>query len=109
MCWSPFALLGLRCLWCNKTVHEECSSRLPENCDMGEFHNLVLSPTLVRLEFSSNSYFSTFQSLPSLLRAAKHCMPFSTVSSENRTPASLEKTLKNSGDTESRRVSYHHL
>ncbi|KFG39182.1 putative diacylglycerol kinase [Toxoplasma gondii p89] len=52
-CSSNFGLDGLRCLWCNRTLHEECRHRLPSPlCDLGPFRQLVLPPSAVSLSFS---------------------------------------------------------
>ncbi|PFH33011.1 hypothetical protein BESB_082100 [Besnoitia besnoiti] len=52
-CSSNFGLDGLRCLWCNRTLHEECRHRLPSPlCDLGAFRQLILPPSAVSLSFS---------------------------------------------------------
>ncbi|CBZ51799.1 hypothetical protein NCLIV_015910 [Neospora caninum Liverpool] len=52
-CSSNFGLDGLRCLWCNRTLHEECRHRLPSPlCDLGPFRQLILPPSAVSLSFS---------------------------------------------------------
>lgn len=40
-------LPSLRCIWCQKTVHDECmkSSLRNEKCDFGEFRNLIIPPS----------------------------------------------------------------
>jgi hypothetical protein len=37
----------LRCIWCQKTVHDECmrGSLRSEKCDFGEFRNLIIPPS----------------------------------------------------------------
>lgn len=44
---EPMAVSSfLRCIWCQKTVHDECmrSSLKNEKCDFGEFKNLIIPP-----------------------------------------------------------------
>lgn len=38
---------SLRCVWCQKTVHDECmkNSLRSEKCDFGEFKNLIIPPS----------------------------------------------------------------
>lgn len=40
------AVSFLRCIWCQKTVHDECMKSGLKNgqCDFGEFRNLVIPP-----------------------------------------------------------------
>lgn len=47
-----YSLLSLvlrppRCIWCQKTVHDECmrNSLKNEKCDFGEFRNLIIPPS----------------------------------------------------------------
>lgn len=36
----------LRCVWCQTTVHDDCMDSLgdPDQCDLGEFHSLIIPP-----------------------------------------------------------------
>lgn len=65
ICASPFGLHGLRCLWCGRTVHEECLRHLPEICDLGLFRGLVLPPSIVRLSVVSSRRPNSLASLQS--------------------------------------------
>lgn len=71
ICASPFGLHGLRCLWCGRTVHEECLCHLPEICDLGPFRGLVLPPSLVRLSFASSKFSNSLHSLSSLFHSKR--------------------------------------
>lgn len=71
ICASPFGLHGLRCLWCGRTVHEECFRHLPEICDLGPFESLVLPPSLVRLSLASSKLSRSSQSFSSLFPSKK--------------------------------------
>uniref|UniRef100_A0A8D1DLC9 Diacylglycerol kinase n=1 Tax=Sus scrofa TaxID=9823 RepID=A0A8D1DLC9_PIG len=46
-CGSQPKLCDYRCIWCQKTVHDECmkSSLRNEKCDFGEFRNLIIPPS----------------------------------------------------------------
>lgn len=46
-CGSQPKLCDYRCIWCQKTVHDECmrSSLRSEKCDFGEFRNLIIPPS----------------------------------------------------------------
>lgn len=37
---------SLRCVWCQTTVHDDCMDSLadPDQCDLGEFHSLIIPP-----------------------------------------------------------------
>lgn len=71
ICASPFGLHGLRCLWCGRTVHEDCLRHLPEICDLGPLRSLLLPPSLVRLTVASSRLFPTLQGLSSLFHVKK--------------------------------------
>ncbi|XP_060242980.1 diacylglycerol kinase epsilon isoform X3 [Meriones unguiculatus] len=45
-CGSQPKLCDYRCVWCQKTVHDEClkSNLRNEKCDFGEFRNLIIPP-----------------------------------------------------------------
>ncbi|XP_037094231.1 diacylglycerol kinase epsilon-like [Pollicipes pollicipes] len=45
---SP-ALVGLRCCWCQRTVHDECRRNMSEVCDLGEFAEFVVPPHCVKV------------------------------------------------------------
>uniref|UniRef100_F2Z490 diacylglycerol kinase (ATP) n=1 Tax=Mus musculus TaxID=10090 RepID=F2Z490_MOUSE len=46
-CGSQPKLCDYRCIWCQKTVHDECmrGSLRSEKCDFGEFRNLIIPPS----------------------------------------------------------------
>ncbi|XP_036123971.1 diacylglycerol kinase epsilon isoform X2 [Molossus molossus] len=46
-CGSQPKLCDYRCIWCQKTVHDECmkNSLKNEKCDFGEFKNLIIPPS----------------------------------------------------------------
>ncbi|KAJ0041704.1 hypothetical protein NL108_008166, partial [Boleophthalmus pectinirostris] len=32
------------CVWCQRTVHDDCLGDVPDQCDFGEFHSLIIPP-----------------------------------------------------------------
>ncbi|KAF4012000.1 hypothetical protein G4228_003864 [Cervus hanglu yarkandensis] len=46
-CGNQPKLCDYRCVWCQKTVHDECmkNSLRNEKCDFGEFKNLIIPPS----------------------------------------------------------------
>eukprot|EP00820_Chromera_velia_P007933 Cvel_20128.t1-p1 / transcript=Cvel_20128.t1 / gene=Cvel_20128 / organism=Chromera_velia_CCMP2878 / gene_product=Diacylglycerol kinase eta, putative / transcript_product=Diacylglycerol kinase eta, putative / location=Cvel_scaffold1784:38542-39526(+) / protein_length=328 / sequence_SO=supercontig / SO=protein_coding / is_pseudo=false len=48
-CSSSFGLYGFRCLWCNRTCHEECKDEVDPLCDLGPFRRLIVPPWAVTL------------------------------------------------------------
>lgn len=50
ICASSFALVGLRCLWCSRTCHEDCKFRVARHCDFGPHRSLILPPFAVALD-----------------------------------------------------------
>uniref|UniRef100_A0A8C2R0I9 Diacylglycerol kinase n=1 Tax=Capra hircus TaxID=9925 RepID=A0A8C2R0I9_CAPHI len=46
-CGNQPKLCDYRCVWCQKTVHDECmkNSLRSEKCDFGEFKNLIIPPS----------------------------------------------------------------
>eukprot|EP00921_Rhytidocystis_pertsovi_P008454 GHVQ01013845.1.p1 GENE.GHVQ01013845.1~~GHVQ01013845.1.p1 ORF type:complete len:351 (+),score=69.96 GHVQ01013845.1:64-1053(+) len=55
ICSSNFGLNGIRCLWCNRTLHEDCVRLLPQLCDLGPFYRLTVPPTAVELSLTNQS------------------------------------------------------
>eukprot|EP00916_Digyalum_oweni_P014957 GHVL01024443.1.p1 GENE.GHVL01024443.1~~GHVL01024443.1.p1 ORF type:complete len:813 (+),score=143.14 GHVL01024443.1:153-2591(+) len=48
-CSSAFGLHGLKCLWCQRTIHGECKSKAVETCDLGILAPMIVDPTAVSL------------------------------------------------------------
>ncbi|XP_043946398.1 diacylglycerol kinase epsilon isoform X2 [Protopterus annectens] len=46
LCGSQPKLCDYRCMWCQRTVHDDCKDRSSdkESCDFGEFRNLIIPP-----------------------------------------------------------------
>jgi len=40
-------LRDLRCVWCQRKVHDHCHSRIEETCDLGQHRNLIVPPERV--------------------------------------------------------------
>eukprot|EP00919_Chromeraceae_sp_WS-2016_P076522 GHVR01180789.1.p1 GENE.GHVR01180789.1~~GHVR01180789.1.p1 ORF type:complete len:274 (+),score=19.30 GHVR01180789.1:48-869(+) len=49
-CSSTFGLNGFKCLWCNRTCHEDCSLQIPRLCDMGLFEKFIVPLWAVSLQ-----------------------------------------------------------
>ncbi|XP_037116249.1 diacylglycerol kinase epsilon [Syngnathus acus] len=45
-CGTQPKLCGLRCVWCQTTIHDECMDSLVDatKCDLGEFRNIIIPP-----------------------------------------------------------------
>lgn len=41
------SLTGLRCRWCHMTVHNKCSSGVPNECSIGDMREHLVSPTSI--------------------------------------------------------------
>ncbi|XP_063817353.1 diacylglycerol kinase epsilon [Pseudophryne corroboree] len=48
-CGSQPKLCDYRCIWCQRTVHDDCiqSHLKTEDCDLGEFRNLIIPPNYI--------------------------------------------------------------
>ncbi|KAG8446579.1 hypothetical protein GDO86_014145 [Hymenochirus boettgeri] len=46
-CGTQPRLCDHRCIWCQRTVHDDCMQNLlkPQDCDFGEFQNLIIPPS----------------------------------------------------------------
>ncbi|XP_055686458.1 diacylglycerol kinase epsilon [Lutzomyia longipalpis] len=40
-------LCGFRCIWCQMCVHTACFPRMSEDCDYGEFRDLIIPPNCI--------------------------------------------------------------
>ncbi|CUV05168.1 unnamed protein product [Cryptosporidium hominis] len=67
VCFSPFGLYGQKCIWCNRTYHDECAENnkiTQKQCDFGTLKYIILPPNsfvfeLHSLEKSGKSTLST--------------------------------------------------
>jgi diacylglycerol kinase (ATP) len=39
-----------RCIWCKKTVHEDCLPQLSDICDLGHLRNFIIPPNCVKVK-----------------------------------------------------------
>ncbi|OII74229.1 diacylglycerol kinase [Cryptosporidium ubiquitum] len=71
VCFSPFGLYGQKCIWCNRTYHDECAENKKINqqqCDLGTLKYIILPPNsfvfeLYSLEKGENSTVNTKPSI----------------------------------------------
>ncbi|KAH8583811.1 diacylglycerol kinase [Cryptosporidium sp. chipmunk genotype I] len=67
VCFSPFGLYGQKCIWCNRTYHDECAENnkiAQQQCDLGTLKYIILPPNsfvfeLYSLEKNENSALTT--------------------------------------------------
>ncbi|KAH8741345.1 hypothetical protein FG386_003192 [Cryptosporidium ryanae] len=53
LCFSPFGLTGQRCVWCNRTFHDECANEKNisnQECDLGALKYIILPPNSFFIE-----------------------------------------------------------
>ncbi|KAL7068666.1 diacylglycerol kinase catalytic domain-containing family protein [Cryptosporidium serpentis] len=53
VCFSPFGLFGKRCIWCNRTFHDDCVilCGIDEHvCDLGRLKSIILAPNSFHIE-----------------------------------------------------------
>lgn len=56
VCFSPFGLYGQKCIWCNRTYHDECAESnqiFQQQCDFGTLKYIILPPNSFVFELSS--------------------------------------------------------
>lgn len=56
VCFSPFGLYGQKCIWCNRTYHDECAENnqiSQQQCDFGTLKYIILPPNSFVFELSS--------------------------------------------------------
>lgn len=54
ICGNPISNFdGIRCLWCQRTAHNACLEKIPEECDYGEFASMIMKPPEIVYEKNS--------------------------------------------------------
>ncbi|XP_028406565.1 diacylglycerol kinase epsilon-like [Dendronephthya gigantea] len=50
-CGTEPRLCDLRCVWCQRTVHENCIQMVSRDCDFGKFQTMVVPPYCVTVKY----------------------------------------------------------
>jgi len=89
-CGQDAGLCDWRCVWCARTVHDDCIAQASQNCDLGHFRHYIIPPFLICLkQLGMRSYRKTvITKSPS---AGRHLSSLSSTSSEESlSPSSPE-------------------
>ncbi|ETV67600.1 hypothetical protein H257_16199 [Aphanomyces astaci] len=74
-CGNILALSAMQCIWCHRRVHESCfeASGVGQGaCDYGPHRQLVLPPTSIRINSSSQPPIPSTNALSTVKNAVKH-------------------------------------
>lgn len=59
-CGQDAGLCDWRCVWCARTVHDDCIAQATQNCDLGYFRHYIIPPFLICLkQLGMRSYRKT--------------------------------------------------
>lgn len=80
-CGQDAGLSDWRCVWCARTVHDDCIAQASQNCDLGHFRHYIIPPFLICLkQLGMRSYRKTvITKSPS---AGRHLSSLTSSSSE---------------------------
>lgn len=60
-CGTEPRLCDLRCVWCQRTIHENCMKTLSRDCNFGKFQSMILPPYCITVKYERwNSAYSRY-------------------------------------------------